>query len=82
VISLSGFGLIFVRHVSVGAVLLWIPEGSVLFARETSQSAMHACRQRIGRSLFAAAIVPVTKELAGLSRMDGKRPDGGLTLVP
>jgi len=31
--------------------------------------------------LFAAAGVPVTKKPAGLSRTDGKRPDG-LTLVP
>ena len=40
----------------------------------------HALNDLIARS-FAAAGVPVTKEPAGLSRTDGKRPDG-LTLVP
>ena len=39
------------------------------------------CAQWLGRSLFCTAGVPVTKEPAGLSRMDGKRLDG-LTLVP
>jgi len=40
----------------------------------------HALNDLVARS-FAAAGVPVTKEPAGLSRTDGKRPDG-LTLVP
>ena len=40
----------------------------------------HALNDLVARS-FAAAGVLVTKEPAGLSRTDGKRPDG-LTLVP
>jgi len=40
----------------------------------------HALNDLVARS-FAAAGVPVTKKPAGLSRTDGKRPDG-LTLVP
>jgi len=40
----------------------------------------HALNDLIARS-FASAGIPVTKEPAGLSRTDGKRPDG-LTLVP
>ena len=40
----------------------------------------HALNDMVARS-FAEAGVPVTKEPAGLSRTDRKRPDG-LTLVP
>ena len=40
----------------------------------------HALNELVARS-FAATGLPVTKEPAGLSRTDGKRPDG-LTLVP
>jgi len=40
----------------------------------------HALNDLVARS-FATAGVPVTTEPAGLSRMDGKQPDG-LTLVP
>jgi len=54
---------------------------SFVCTRAPGQSVRHhALNNFIARS-FAAAGVPVTKEPAGLSRMDGKHPDG-LTLVP
>jgi len=60
---------------------LWFCCGRVVCKRDAGRSARHrALNDLIARS-FAAARVPVTKEPAGLSRMDGKRPDG-LTLVP
>jgi len=40
----------------------------------------HAFNDLIARG-FSSAGLPVTKELLGLFRSDGKRPDG-LTLVP
>ena len=45
------------------------------------RTARHHSLNDIIARVFAAAEVPVSKEPAGLSRSDGKRPDG-ITLIP
>ena len=73
----------FVSHANVNAVLFVDARGLHNFVckRAPGRSARHhALDDSLARS-FAATGVPVTKELVGISRTDGKRPDG-LTLVP
>ena len=54
---------------------------SFVCKRAPGRSARHRALNELVARSFAAAKVPVTKEPAGLSRTDGKRPDG-LTPVP
>jgi len=54
---------------------------SFVCKRAPGRSARHYALNDLVACSFAAAGVPVTKEPAGLSRTDGKWPDG-LTLVP
>jgi len=60
-----------------------VPLGSIVFTRKLrgeQPDRHHALNDLIARTLVSTGI-PVTKEPNGLSRSDGKRPDG-LTLVP
>jgi len=72
-----------VCHISASVGHWSVPLGSigVVCKKAPGRTARHhALNDLIARTLVSAGI-PVTKEPNGLSRSDGKRPDG-LTLVP
>jgi len=68
------------------SLLLWCTSRRVWHSRSSVQQAPgreerhHVLNDMVARA-FASAGSPVSKEPAGLSRVDGKRPDG-MTFIP
>jgi len=54
---------------------------SFVCKRASGRTARHYALNELVASAFVSLDIPVTKELNGLSRSDGKRPDG-LSLIP